>query len=87
VTTSKRQCYYIPEHQFDDQGWIPSLVTEGEPGHRPFTGGGSFAQPWHWGLTLEQARAMAERMNREDFGLSPAGANAIVLSSMGAGRP
>jgi hypothetical protein len=79
--TAKRKCYYIPAEQFDDEGWIPSLVTEGEPGHAPFTGNGPCASPWHWGRTYEDACALAARMNAQDFGLAPAEALKIVISA------
>jgi hypothetical protein len=80
----KRQCYWVPEEQFDDEGWIPSLVTEGEPGHDPFTGKGPCASPWHWGRTLDEARATAARMNEQDFHLSEQDVLEIRLSSIAA---
>ena len=77
-----RQCFYIPEEQYDDEGWIPSLVTEGRASHIPFLGNGPFASPWHWGTTLAEAQATAERENFGTFGLSRGEALAIVLSSI-----
>jgi hypothetical protein len=81
----KRQCFYIPESQSDEQGWIPSLFTENEPGHAPLTGNGPCAAPWHWGRTLEEARAFAEQENARTFGLTPDDSLAILLSSIRAG--
>ena len=80
--TTPRQCFWIPPDQHDENGWIPSLVTEGQPGHAPFTGNGRLARPWYWGKTLAEAQATAERENLGTFGLSPDEALAIVLSSI-----
>jgi hypothetical protein len=80
-----RQCFYIPEGQRDEAGYIPSLVTEGEPGHAPLTGNGACAQPWHWGTTYQEARAICDRENAR-LGLTPAEATDIVLSSMTVGQ-
>jgi hypothetical protein len=82
----KRTCYYIPPDQRDDQGFIPSLVTEDEPGHQPFMGNGPCAQPWHWGRTYEQARDEAAKNNRIDFGLDEEQVASIILSSVRASR-
>lgn len=76
-----RTCFYIPVGQYDDQGYIPSLVTENEPGHAPLTGNGSHAAPWHWGRTYEDAQKIAEEENRR-IGVSPEDALQIVASSM-----
>jgi hypothetical protein len=81
----KRQCFYIPEGQFDENGYIPSLVTEDTPGHAPLTGKGRCARPWYWGRTLEEAQATAARENVRVFGLSPEQALEILISSMRAG--
>lgn len=81
-TPGPRQCFYIPVDQFDEQGWIPSLVTEGIAGHAPLKGNGPQAQPWHWGTTYEAAKAEAEVQNAKTFGLTPEEALAIVMSSM-----
>lgn len=83
MTDSKpRQCFYIPPDQHDENGYIPSLVTEGQPGHVPLKGNGPFARPWYWGHTLAEAQATANRENRGTFGLSPDEALEIVLSSV-----
>jgi hypothetical protein len=83
---SPRRCFYIPIEQFDEEGYIPSLVTEGEPGHAPLTGSGRHARPWHWGRTYAEACQACERENRVTFGITPAEALEIVASSMAAGR-
>lgn len=79
-----RQCFYQPIEQYDENGWIPSLVTEGEPGHTPLTGSGTAAAPWYWGKTYEEARARCQEENGK-LGINPADAAKIVLSSMAAG--
>jgi hypothetical protein len=81
MTASPRTCFYIPPDQYDENGWIPSVVTEGEPGHAPLKGNGPCASPWYWGKTLEAAQATAERENAR-LGLSRDEALAIVLSSL-----
>ena len=86
VPAGKRKCYYIPPDQRDEEGYIPSLVIEDEPGHTPFRGNGPCASPWHWGRTYEQARDLAAEMNRKDFGLDEMQVAAIMISSIRASR-
>lgn len=82
-----RRCFYIPNGQFDEHGYIPSLVTEGEPGHTPLRGDpAKFQAPWYWGKTYESATANCAAENLETFGLTEAEAAEIVASSMGASR-
>lgn len=83
--TPARQCFYVPHDQFDENGYIPSLVTENEPGHAPLTGNGRFAEPWYWGKTYEEAQKTCDRENAR-LGLSRLDAADIVASSMGASR-
>ena len=85
MTASPRTCFYIPPDQHDENGWIPSVVTEGEPGHAPLTGNGPCARPWYWGKTLAGAQATADRENAR-LGLSRGEALSIVLSSLRAAR-
>jgi hypothetical protein len=82
----RRQCYYIPVDQFDSEGYIPSMVTEGIPGHTPMAGNGPFAQPWHWGTSYKEARAICDGENLK-IGITAEAANEIVLSSMFAPEP
>ncbi len=78
----KRQCFYIPELQFDGNGFIPSVVYEGEKGHHPMRGDdGTGSSPWYWGKTLAEAQEIARGYN-ERAGLSEQDVNEIVLSSM-----
>jgi hypothetical protein len=84
--TPPPQCFYIPADQFAEQGWIPSVVTEGQPGHQPLMGNGPQAQPWHWGRTYREAVHICNLENAQAFGLTPADAAAIVASSMAAER-
>lgn len=83
--TEPRRCYLILPDQRDDEGYIPSVVVEGEPGHSPLTGNGAHARPWHWGRTYDDAMRLCEEFNAEDFGLSPVDAAIIVASSVAAG--
>jgi len=77
----KRKCFYIPVEQFDENGYIPSVVTEGEPGHSPMRGKGECAAPWYWGKTYEEAQARCTAEN-EAMGISFEDALEIVLGSM-----
>ncbi|MEQ8461767.1 MAG: hypothetical protein RLO52_34555 [Sandaracinaceae bacterium] len=83
----KRVCFYVPEDGYvEGVGYRVSMVTEGEPGHRP-TGdwpvpaGG--VRPYFYGHDLEKARERARRQNAR-FGLSDDVVAAIVESSIGA---
>jgi hypothetical protein len=82
-----RGCFYIPAEQYDAEGWIPSWVTEDEPGHAPLAGDGPEGgrRPWHWGRTYEEARAVCAAEN-ERLGVTPDDAFRIISSSMAAGR-
>lgn len=77
-----RKCFYIPADAYvDGKGYVPSVVTEGEPGHAPLVGSGSHAEPWYWGHTYEEANTIAAKEN-ERLGLTPDDVLNIVLSSM-----
>jgi hypothetical protein len=80
-----RRCFWIPAEPYDENGWVPSIVVEGKPGHTPLAGNGACARPWYWGTTYNEAKQVCERENKRTFGLSPAEALAIVFSSMNAG--
>lgn len=87
MTKPKRTCFYIPVGQFDEKGYIPSVVTEGEAGHSPLMGNGPFAEPWYWGKTYQEALSIAARANA-DKGLTEADVAEIMSSSMAAtGEP
>lgn len=77
-----RQCFTILVGQVGEHGYIPSLVTEGEPGHQPLVGRGELSEPWYWGKTLEQAGRVCELANAETFGLDAAEAKEITDSSI-----
>jgi hypothetical protein len=82
VNTEPRTCFYIsPDSYVDGKGFVPSVVTENEPGHAPLTGNGDFAQPYYWGDTYDKAKATAEAENTK-LGLTPDDVTTIVLSSM-----
>ena len=81
-----RQCFAILETLQDQYGYIPTLVTEGEPGHAPMVGNGEGATPWYWGETRERAQEVCDRVNRDRFGITPKTALRIIASSMAAGR-
>jgi hypothetical protein len=80
-----RRCFMVFRTQFDDSGFIPSLVTEGEAGHAPLVGRGEHASPWHWGKTYEEAKAFTARENQR-LGLSELDVIDIIASSIGASR-
>lgn len=82
-----RQCFFIDETMNPDgKGFIPALVTENEPGYArmgdPDSDGVTAPLPWRWGSTIEEAKAVVERTNRQDFGIEPDEARKIVVSSL-----
>lgn len=76
-----RICYYIDPHQRNPQGFIPSVVTEGEPGFCPLVGSGEHAEPWYWGTDLETAERICAQAN-VDLGLTPYDVSNIIDSSI-----
>lgn len=82
---SKRQVYFInPEHRAEG-GYIPCLVTEGEPGYKLMSGREPTQAPWVWGPDYETAVATAEKQN-ERRGFDKAAALKIVAENMGLSR-
>jgi hypothetical protein len=80
--TIPRRCFYIPADAYvEGKGFVPSLVTENEPGHSPLTGNGEFAAPWYWGNTYEEAKALADSENAKK-GLTADDVATIIASSM-----
>ena len=77
--TKPRTCFYIGgEH--DENGYIPSVVTEGEPGYKLLAGNGDLATPWYWGKTLQEAQMTCARENYKK-GIGVDEALAILVSS------
>ena len=64
----------------DENGCTPSLVVEGERGHRPMTGDPS-QLPWYWGETPEECQARCDKVN-ESNGFSKEEMLEIIGSSM-----
>jgi hypothetical protein len=81
IPQDKRWCFWVPVGQFDERGYIPSVVIEGENGHHPLTGNGAFAQPWYIGKTYDQAKQTCADWN-EEAGISVETALEIVMSMM-----
>lgn len=85
TVSAPRQCFYIPIEQFHpEHGYIPSLVTEGEPGHSPLMGKDELAMPWYWGKTYEEAVANCAAANERNFHLTAEEVTEIVNSSIAA---
>lgn len=83
MSDKPRQCFIVLPDQYDEHGFIPSLVTEGEYGHAPLSGDPAKLQsPWYWGTTYEKARELCAKMNRETFKLDEIETANIVASSM-----
>lgn len=76
-----RMAFYIDASSTTDGGFIPSIVTEGEPGHALMSGNGPLSRPWVWGPTFEQAQQQAREANAER-GLSEDDVLDIITSSM-----
>lgn len=77
----KQHCYAVFHNQFDENGYVPSLITRDEAGHSPMLGNGECSSPWYWGKTFEQAEAVCRRVN-ECMGLSEQDVAEIIASSM-----
>ncbi|GLZ00790.1 hypothetical protein [Actinoplanes sp. NBRC 103695] len=78
--TGKRQAFYVDATLQTEHGFIPSVVTEGEPGHTPMLGNGALASPWYWGNDLATARRIAARSNAA-LGLTESDVRDVVASS------
>jgi hypothetical protein len=76
-----RWCYIVSGEEHDENGYIPAIVHENEPGYSPLSGDGT-QRPYYWGKTHAEASAVAEKVNLDQLGLSPADTGEIVLSSM-----
>tara|TARA_Y100000310_G_C20624410_1_gene785060 strand:+ start:350 stop:616 length:267 start_codon:yes stop_codon:yes gene_type:complete len=79
---SKPWCYYVAADQDQKElnGFVPSIVVEGEQGHYPMKG--KIGQlPWVWGPSLREAYVQADRANRR-MGKSEEEVDRIVVSSM-----
>lgn len=81
TTTNPRWCFAVFEWQRNEHGFVPSIVTEDEPGHAPLVGRGELAQPYYWGDTIDVARKTCDRANAK-IGISPEVAEHIVASSI-----
>ncbi len=89
LMSTRRWCYCIPaEGYVEGHGYRVSIVFEYEHGHYPtgddawIAGDKSRKKPWFWGFNYDEARKVAEDMNRERLGLSPRDAALIVTTSM-----
>jgi hypothetical protein len=81
-TKAKQRMVFTALHtQFDENGFIPSVVFEGEKGHHPIMmGQGSCAVPWYWGKTYDECQALCDERN-ERAGISKLEAAKIVCAS------
>lgn len=76
-----RTAFYVDESMYTPNGYIPSLVTEGEPGHSPMIGSGELSEPWYWGQDIDTAKRIAAKANA-DKGLSEQDVEDIIHSSI-----
>lgn len=60
--SNARRVFVITDDGEHPDGWIPAVVTEGQPGHALMSGDGDFSAPWHWG-TRERAETLAAQAN------------------------
>ena len=77
--TNKRWCYMIHPNSKDENGYIPCIAIEGEPGVIPLSGQGVGAQPWYWGKELDQALEICNVRN-DRLGLRPKDVERILFS-------
>lgn len=75
-----RGVLYVDETMPIDGGFVPSMVTECQPGHTPLTGAAAGGRPWVWGPTIDLARKTAEDTNN-NRGIDPDTAREVVISS------
>ena len=68
-----RTVYFIQHTECDEQGWIPCIAKEGDPGF--------YRTNWHWDCTFEEAESICDEKN-ELLGISQKEAIKIVLSTM-----
>lgn len=82
LLATRRWCYTIVETQEPKEhgGYVPSLVIEGEQGHRPMLGRNGGA-PWVWGKTLKTAQETCRAIN-DKRGVTPEIEAQIVLSTL-----
>lgn len=76
----KRRAFYVNETMKTEHGYIPSVVTEDEPGHTPMRGNGPYASPWYWGHDITIARKIAAQAN-DALGLTDSDVRDIIASS------
>lgn len=77
----RRWCYHILPDQFDENGFIPSMVTENQPGHQPFMGGEG-GRPYYWGKSYMEANQVCNDANLNSLGITKEDRMQIVTSSM-----
>lgn len=81
--STPRTCFYVDESMHTPNGYVPAIVTEGEPGYQPLIGRDESAEPWYWGNDINTARRLCEEANHQQ-GISADAAREIVRSSMAA---
>jgi hypothetical protein len=81
LMAEKPWCYYIPEGQSDEHGYIPSIVIKDHAGHYPMSGNGEWTLPWYWGATRDEAMQVAIYQNKK-LGITEEQMEEIVGSSM-----
>ena len=81
LLSEKRWCFYVDASSKTDQGFVPSVVIEGMPGHYPMEGKDKLAAPWYWGHTLPEAEAVCKKANVKR-GLTDDDVDDIITSSM-----
>ena len=83
---AKRYCFWIPASPHDESGYVPAMITEGQPGYKLMLGSGESAAPWYWGGTRQEALAVAAEANIR-LGLSDRDVADIIASSLAAAQP
>lgn len=79
---TKPWCFTILATEFDEgKGFVPCAVFQDESGYHPMRGSQDGQQPWYWGMTMDEAKSVCEKVNAER-GVSPEQARDIVMSSM-----
>lgn len=80
---AKRYCFWIPTAPHDQNGYVPAMIVEGQPGYNLMLGSGETAAPGYWGETREEALMIAAEANIR-LGLSDQDVADIIASSLAA---
>ncbi|WP_394621244.1 hypothetical protein JNUCC0626_19765 [Lentzea sp. JNUCC 0626] len=75
------QCWVILEqYRTEVDGYVPALITVGNPDPEVASGQGDSSRPWVWGQNPAQAQEVCDKANADDYGLTHVQARDIVAA-------